>query len=69
MADLADVQGVLSQSPSALASVVGEAGPPRKRTKLRVGDLTPAKCINPIGGAPLGWEWGWLRFAGCRTSR
>eukprot|EP00969_Alexandrium_andersonii_P240658 10624170-Alexandrium_andersonii.AAC.1 len=51
MADLADIQGILSQSSG---SVSHEAGPAPKRTKLRMGDLSPAKCINPMGVRRLG---------------
>eukprot|EP00969_Alexandrium_andersonii_P224084 9896734-Alexandrium_andersonii.AAC.1 len=52
MASLDDTQGLLSQS---AGSVSADAGPTPKRTKLRMGDLSPAKCINPMG-VRMCWE-------------
>eukprot|EP00969_Alexandrium_andersonii_P256485 11338526-Alexandrium_andersonii.AAC.1 len=53
MADLADIQGVLSQFSG---SVSLEGGPAPNRTKLHMGDLSPAKRINPMGCAASGLE-------------
>eukprot|EP00969_Alexandrium_andersonii_P282132 12472501-Alexandrium_andersonii.AAC.1 len=56
MADLSDAAGATTQSPTATApSVAGEyLQHGNKRIRLRVDDLPPAKCINPMGARAVG---------------
>eukprot|EP00969_Alexandrium_andersonii_P227417 10043336-Alexandrium_andersonii.AAC.1 len=50
MSDIADIAGLMSKSPTATApSVAGESDRSAKRIRLRMGDLSPAKCIHPMG--------------------
>eukprot|EP00969_Alexandrium_andersonii_P204271 9026086-Alexandrium_andersonii.AAC.1 len=51
MAELSELAGLMSRSPTAAApSAVGEAGQPSaKRIRPHTGDLSPVKRISPMG--------------------
>eukprot|EP00969_Alexandrium_andersonii_P298166 13178846-Alexandrium_andersonii.AAC.1 len=55
MSDIADVAGLMSHSPTAtVPSVAGKSERSAERIRLRMGDLSPAKCINPMRARAAG---------------